>query len=126
MWSFPPYLGSGCPIESSPLTAGAVDLVRAGKARGVRVTAEATPTISLSRTTAVQGYDTNTKMKPPLRRSVDREAVLEGLKTGRSMPWRPISPIARREGRGVDSAPFGIVGLETSVSLGLDGSWHRS
>jgi len=103
-------------------TAGAVDLVRAGKARGVRVTAEATPHHFTLTDEAVQGYDTNTKMKPPLRRSADRDAVLEGLKDGTIDAVASDHAPHCQEEKDVeyDSAPFGIVGLETSVSLGLD------
>ena len=64
--------------------AASVDAVRRGKARGVRVTAEATPhhlllTDELVRETE---YDTSTKMNPPLRAEADRQALIEGLRDG--------------------------------------------
>jgi dihydroorotase len=103
-------------------TAGAVDLVRVAKARGVRVTAEATPHHFTLTDEEVKGYDTNTKMKPPLRPAADRDAVLFGLKDGTIDAVASDHAPHCQEEKDVeyDSAPFGIVGLETSVSLGLD------
>jgi len=103
-------------------TRGGVDLVRAAKARGVRLTAEATPHHFTLTEEAVKGYDTNSKMKPPLRGSEDREAVLQGLSDGTidavASDHAPHCP--EEKDVEYDMAPFGIVGLETSVSLGLD------
>src|SRR5207247_9540662 len=56
-------------------TAGAVRLVRDGKARGLRVTAEVTPHHLLLTEEAVRTFDANTKMAPPLRIKRDTEAV---------------------------------------------------
>jgi len=104
--------------------AASVDAVRRGKARGVRVTAEATPhhlllTDELVRETS---YDTNTKMNPPLRNEGDRQAVVAGLQDG------TIDCIATDHAPHAvddkmveyDQAAFGIVGLETAVALCLD------
>ena len=63
-------------------TAGAVRMVRDAKARGVRVTAEATPHHLLLTDEAVRGYDPNTKMAPPLRGKRDVEALVEALADG--------------------------------------------
>src|SRR5207244_13172533 len=63
-------------------TATAVRLVREAKARGVRVTAEATPHHLVLTDEAVREYDPNMKMAPPLRTKRDVEAVLEGLLDG--------------------------------------------
>ncbi|HVY55303.1 MAG TPA: dihydroorotase, partial [Thermodesulfobacteriota bacterium] len=63
-------------------TAGSVRLIRAAKLRGVKVTAEAAPHHFTLTDKAVAEYDTNAKMKPPLRSEADREAVREGLKDG--------------------------------------------
>jgi dihydroorotase len=105
-------------------TAGAVEAVRRGKARGVRVTAEATPHHLLLTDQLVRDseYDTSTKMNPPLRGEPDRNAVLEGLRDG------TIDCIATDHApHGVDDkkveydqAANGIVGLETAVALCLD------
>jgi dihydroorotase len=104
--------------------AASVDAVRRGKARGVRVTAEATPHHLLLTDEAVRetGYDTNTKMNPPLRSEADRQAVLSGLADG------TIDCIATDHAPHTvddkkvefDQAANGVVGLETAVALCLD------
>ena len=104
--------------------AASVDAVRRGKARGVRVTAEVTPHHLFLTDEAVRetGYDTNTKMNPPLRSEADREAVLAGLRDG------TIDCIATDHAPHTvddkkveyDHAANGIVGLETAVALCLD------
>jgi dihydroorotase len=104
--------------------AASVDAVRRGKARGVRVTAEVTPHHLFLTDEAVRetGYDTNTKMNPPLRSEKDREAVLAGLLDG------SIDCIATDHAPHTvddkkvefDQAANGIVGLETAVALCLD------
>jgi dihydroorotase len=109
-------------------SAASVDAVRRGKARGVRVTAEATPHHLLLTDQLVQDteYDTSTKMNPPLRAEADRQALLEGLRDG------TIDCIATDHAPHTvddkkveyDQAAFGIVGLETAVGLGLDRLVH--
>ena len=63
-------------------TVGAVALVRQGKARGQRVTAEATPHHLLLTDECCRTYDTNYRMSPPLRTAADVAAVIEGVKDG--------------------------------------------
>jgi len=104
--------------------AASVDAVRRGKARGVRVTAEATPhhLLLIDQLVKDSEYDTATKMNPPLRAERDRQALLQGLREG------TIDCIATDHApHGVDDkkveydhAAFGIVGLETAVALCLD------
>jgi len=103
-------------------TAGAVQLVREAKARGVRVTCEATPHHFTLTDEAVKGYDANTKMKPPLRSSEDRDAILRGVEDGTidAIASDHAPHCSEEKQVEYDVAPFGIVGLETSVSLGLD------
>jgi dihydroorotase len=103
-------------------TAGGAELVRAAKARGVKVTAEAAPHHFTLTEEELTGYDTNMKMKPPLRRAEDRDAVLQALKDGTIDAVASDHAPHCQEEKEVeyDLAPFGIVGLETSVSLGLD------
>jgi len=104
--------------------AGSVDAVRRGKARGVRVTAEATPHHLLLTDQAVKDsdYDTATKMNPPLRSEEDRRAVLDGLRDGTidciATDHAPHSQDDKKVE--FDQAAFGVVGLETAVSLCLD------
>ena len=104
--------------------AASVDAVRRGKARGVRVSAEATPHHLLLTDQLVKDseYDTATKMNPPLRSEADRQGLLQGLRDG------TIDCIATDHAPHTvddktveyDHAAFGIVGLETSVALCLD------
>jgi dihydroorotase len=63
-------------------TAYGVELIRQAKARGVHVSAEATPHHLLLTEEAVEGYRTEAKMNPPLRTEADRQAVLRGLVDG--------------------------------------------
>ena len=103
-------------------TAGAVRLVREARARGVRVTAEVTPHHLLLTDEAVRSFDPNTKMNPPLRSKRDAEAVLEAVLDGTiDCIATDHAPHAQSEKEGeFDHAAFGIVGLETAVSLLLD------
>jgi len=104
--------------------AASVDAVRRGKARGVRVTAEATPHHLFLTDEAVRetGYDTNTKMNPPLRSEVDREAVVAGLRDGTidcvATDHAPHTVDDKKVE--FDQAANGVVGLETAVALCLD------
>jgi len=103
-------------------TAGSVRLIRAAKKRGVKVTAEVTPHHFILTDEAVNEYDTNAKMNPPLRGKKDREAVIEGLKDGTldaiATDHAPHSEDEKKVE--FDIAPFGIVGLETALSLSLN------
>jgi dihydroorotase len=103
-------------------TAGAVRLVREAKARGVRVTSEVTPHHLVLTDGAVRSFDPNTKMAPPLRSKRDVEAVLEGLSDGTiDCIATDHAPHATSEKEGeFDHSAFGIVGLETAVSVLLD------
>ncbi len=60
-------------------TRGSVELIRRGKERGIRVTAEATPHHFTLTHDSCEGYNTNAKMNPPLREDADREAIRQGL-----------------------------------------------
>jgi dihydroorotase len=102
-------------------TGGAVQLIRDAKSRGVQVTCETAPHYFTLTDDAVRGYNTNAKMNPPLRGEDDVAAIKAGLADG------TIDAIA------TDHAPHhldekdvefnlaanGIVGLETSLPLGL-------
>jgi dihydroorotase len=102
-------------------TAGAVRLVRDAKARGLCVTAEATPHHLFLTDEAVRGYDPNTKMYPPLRTAADVEALRQALKDGTidaiATDHAP-HDLADKEVE-FDQAPVGIIGLETSLPLTL-------
>ncbi|HEY8233072.1 MAG TPA: dihydroorotase [Vicinamibacteria bacterium] len=104
--------------------AASLDAVRRGKARGVKVTAEVTPHHLLLTDAAVRdkGYDTSTKMNPPLRGEADRAAMLEGLRDGTIDCIATDHAPHTEDDKNVeyDQAAFGIVGLETAVPLCLD------
>jgi dihydroorotase len=103
-------------------TAGALRSVRDAKSRGLAVTCEVTPHHLLLTDERVGNYDTQAKMKPPLTTEEDRRALLAGLSDG------AVDAIATdhaphhqdEKDDDFDSAPFGIVGLETAVAICLD------
>jgi dihydroorotase len=110
-------------------TRGALRAVRAGKARGVRVTCEVTPHHLVLCDEQLMGspsYDTNLKMNPPLREAADRQALLEGLVDGSIDAVATDHAPHHWDEKHVefDRAAFGIVGLETAVSLLLDRAVH--
>jgi dihydroorotase len=103
--------------------------VRAGKERGVRVTAEVAPHHFVLTDEALRsggGYDTNVKMNPPLREEADRAAMVEGLRDGSIDVIATDHAPHQADEKAVefDRAPFGIVGLETAVPLCLDRLVH--
>jgi dihydroorotase len=103
-------------------TAAAVELIRAARARGVHVTAEVTPHHLTLTDEACLGYDTNTKMAPPLRSAADVRACREGLVDGTlDAVATDHAPHAVHE-KEVDfvEAPNGILGLETAVPVVLE------
>ncbi len=96
-----------------------VKAIRRAKARGVQVTAEASPHHLLLTDEAVEGYRTEAKMNPPLRSAEDRDAVREGLRDGTlDMVATDHAPHHYDEKEAAfDDAPNGVVGLETSLGL---------
>ena len=102
-------------------TGGAVALVRQAKAEGLPVTAEATPHHFSLTEEAVDGYNTNAKMAPPLRLAEDVEAVKEGLRDGTIDAIATDHAPHHRDEKEVefDQAANGIVGLETALPLTL-------
>ena len=105
-------------------TARSLDMVRRARAQGLRVTCEAAPhhLILTDEEVAKSGFSTHTKMKPPLRSERDREALVNGLADGTvdciasdHAPHHPDEKDVQ-----FNLAPFGILGLETTLSLCLD------
>ena len=98
-----------------------VDLVRQAKSRGLSVTCEVAPHHFTLTDEAVRGYNTNTKMSPPLRAIDDVEAIKEGLRDGTidiiATDHAP-HDIADKQVE-YQNACFGIVGLETALPLSL-------
>lgn len=100
-------------------TAEAVELVRRAKAQGVVVSAEACPHHFTLTDEAVQGYNTDTKVNPPLRTAQDVEAIRAGLQDGTiEVIASDHAPhhMTEKECEYAE-APSGMVGLETSVGL---------
>ena len=100
-------------------TRGGVELIRAAKARGIRVTAEATPHHLTLTQAAVEAYRTDAKMNPPLRAEADRDAVRAGVADGTlDVIATDHAPHHYDEKEAAfEDAPFGIVGLETALGL---------
>jgi dihydroorotase len=109
-------------------TAGAVELIRRAKRQGLAVTCEVTPHHLALTDAAVVGFDTNTKMSPPLRSEEDRAALIEGVRDG------TIDAIATDHAPHhsdekmleYDRAPFGVVGLETALGVALTVLHHSA
>ncbi len=102
-------------------TKGSVEIVRAAKKRGVKVTCEATPHHFILTEEAVRGYDTNAKMNPPLRTAEDVAAVRQGLADGTIDAIVTDHAPHHIDEKNVEFnvAMNGIVGLETSLPLSL-------
>ena len=108
-------------------TKGAVEAVRRAKAEGINVTCEATPHHFTLTDKAVEGYDTNTKMAPPLRSPEHLEAVIEGLRDGTidAIATDHAPHHADEKALEYDRAPMGITGLETAVGLSFNELVHK-
>jgi len=109
-------------------TVGGVELVRAAKERGLPVTCEVTPhhLFLTDKAIADSDFSTDCKMKPPLRAESDRQALLAGLVDGTidciASDHAPHHPDEKDVEFSV--APYGILGLETTVPLCLDRLVH--
>ena len=102
-------------------TRAGVAMIRAAKDRGVAVTAEATPHHFTLTDAAVEEFDTDAKVNPPLRSADDRAAVIAGVADG------TLDVIATdhaphhydEKEQAFEDAPFGLIGLETALALGI-------
>ena len=108
-------------------TAGAVEAVRRAKNEGVNITCEVTPHHFTLTDQAVEGYDTNTKMAPPLRSREHVDAILAGLKDGTidAIATDHAPHHADEKALEYDRAPFGITGLETAIGLAFNELVHK-
>ena len=111
---------TGARVHVQHLSSGdSVRLVREAKKRGVKISAEAMPHHLALTDAAIEGYNTNFKMNPPLRERADQEALLAGLADGTiEILASDHAPHASYE-KEVEfaDAPFGIVGLETELGI---------
>jgi dihydroorotase len=109
-------------------TRGSLRAVRAGKARGIKVTCEVTPHHFVLTDEALAGFDTNVKMNPPLREAADRDEMIRGLVDGSidAIATDHAPHHADEKSVEFDQAPFGITGLETCVPLTFDRLVHTN
>jgi dihydroorotase len=107
--------------------AGSVRLLREARARGVKVTGEVCPHHLALTDESIQTFNTNFKMNPPLRARRDIDALLEGIADGTlTILASDHAPHAGFEKEvEFDAAPFGIIGLETELSLFIDLLVHQ-
>lgn len=100
-------------------TKGAIEAVRKAKAKNLKVTCEVAPHHWTLTDEALEGYDTNTKMSPPLRSKEHLEAILEAIADGTidAIATDHAPHHADEKNLEFDRAPFGITGLETAVGL---------
>lgn len=107
-------------------TQGSMELIRRAKGANIHVTAEVTPHHFTLTEEAVTRYGTNAKMNPPLRTGNDVRAVLSAIADGTvdviASDHAPHHADTKKVN--FDRAAFGIIGLETSVALGLDRLVH--
>ncbi len=103
-------------------TKESVELIRQAKEKGINVTCETCPHYFTLTDEAVKGFDTNTKINPPLRTKEDRKAIIEGLKDGTIDVIATDHAPHTEADKDVefDLAPFGIIGLETALSLAIN------
>ena len=112
---------TGCPIHIQHLsTAHGLDIVRRGKADGVKVTCEVTPHhMFLTDEDITDDYNTSCKVNPPLRTRADADAVIAGVVDGTvdCIVTDHAPHAAHEKAREFELAPFGMTGIETSVGL---------
>ncbi len=108
-------------------TKGAIEAVRRAKNEGINVTCEVTPHHFTLTDKTVEGYDTNTKMSPPLRSEEHLEAILEAIKDGTidAIATDHAPHHADEKALEYDRAPMGITGLETAIGLAFNELVHK-
>lgn len=115
-------LQTGARVNIQHVSSGiSVDIIRCAKAKGADIHAEASPHHFTLTEKDVMMYKTNAKMNPPLRTEEDRLKIIEGLKDGTiDIIATDHAPHSKEEKeRDFLSAPSGIIGLETALSLGI-------
>jgi dihydroorotase len=103
-----------------------VEMVAFAKRHGLRVTSEATPHHFALTDCKMRPYDSNYKMKPPLREPCDVDAVTEGLVNGAidAIATDHAPHAGAEKMQEFERCPFGIIGLETALGLALEGLYH--
>jgi dihydroorotase len=108
-------------------TKGTIEAIRRAKNEGISVSCEVAPHHFTLTDVAVEGYDTNTKMAPPLRSEDHLQAILDGLKDGTIDAIATDHAPHHQDEKALeyDRAPFGITGLETAIGLALTELVHK-
>jgi dihydroorotase len=103
-----------------------VEMVAFAKKRGLRVTSEATPHHFALADRDMRAYDSNYKMKPPLREACDVNFVANGLATGAidAIATDHAPHAGAEKMQEFERCPFGIIGLETALALALERLYH--
>jgi len=118
----------GTPIHCQHLSAsGSVRVLRDARSRGIPISGEVCPHHIAITDESLQGFDTNFKMNPPLRAQADVDTLIQGIADGTiTILASDHAPHCAYEKEvEFDMAPFGIVGLETELSLFLDILVHK-
>lgn len=113
---------TGAPIHLQHISsAGAVEILRRARQRGVPVTAEATPHHLAMTDAWLRSYDTNCKMNPPVRTERDREVIIEAVLDGTldCIATDHAPHTVYEKDVEFDRAPNGILGLETALPVCL-------
>lgn len=112
---------TGCPLHVQHIsTARGLEMIRAAKAEGLKVTCEATPHhLFLNEDAIGDDYNTSLKVNPPLRTQQDSDALLAGVIDGTvdCIVTDHAPHTAWEKDREFELSPFGMIGLETSLSL---------
>ena len=112
---------TGCPLHVQHIsTARGLEMIRAAKAEGLKVTCEATPHhLFLNEDAIGDDYNTSLKVNPPLRTQEDSDALLAGVIDGTidCIVTDHAPHTAWEKDREFELSPFGMIGLETSLSL---------
>jgi len=108
-------------------TGGSVRLIREARARGIKISGEVCPHHIALTDDAIQNFDTNYKVNPPLRSQKDVDALLEAVADGTlSVLCSDHAPHANFEKEvEFDLAPFGVIGLETELGLFINLLVHK-
>jgi dihydroorotase len=107
-------------------TARSIQMVREARARGSRVTCEVTPHHFALTDSAIASYDSNYKMKPPLRSHCDIEAAIAGIVDGTidAIATDHAPHTGNSKMQEFERCPFGVTGLETALGLALERLYH--
>lgn len=107
-------------------TARSVALVAGARSRGLAVTCEATPHHIALTDAQISAYDSDYKMKPPLRTSADVAAVVDGLVAGTvdAIATDHAPHPGSEKMQEFEKCPFGVIGLETALGVALEVLYH--